>query len=69
MHGGRLRSSALRSSSALRAALQPDHDQAAVGGEGATLRARYFAPMLSRMTSAPWPSVASRTRSTKSCSR
>ena len=51
----------------LHAALHPDDDQPAVGGEGVDVAVEVgLAPMMSRITSAP-PSL--RTRSTKSSSR
>ena len=39
----------------LDATLHSDDDDSAVGASALTLRSRYFAPMLSRMTSAPSP--------------
>ena len=51
---------------ALGAALQADHHQPPLGGQRIHVAGQVGRPMLSRITSAPWPSVAVVTSSTKS---
>ena len=65
----RLAMSLPRSSSALVPPCMPMRTSRPPTARASTLRARYLAPMLSRMTSTPAPSVSSFTRSTKSSSR
>ena len=65
----RLRISRPMSSSAFVPPCMPMMTRRPLGASTSRLRARYFAPMLSSTTSAPRPSVASRTAATKSSSR
>jgi pyruvate dehydrogenase E2 component (dihydrolipoamide acetyltransferase) len=65
----RLASSAPRFSSALTPPWSPMTARRPFTARASTFRARYLAPMMSRMTSAPAPPVAAFTSATKSCSR
>ncbi len=65
----RFASSAPRFSSAFTPPCIPITTSRPFTASASTFRPRYFAPMMSRITSAPAPPVAARSSATKSCSR